>query len=327
MIQRVLLVSQFSNQFGGYCYADSFFRLLSKEDGIKVDFINTKNYTHDISEFLGDLIFNICFLITILSTKVEVLFLIKAKNLNYRLIKLAKKLHNCKVKNFYPDYPFCFYNGHSNSNILLAAELYDEFFIWTDKIIEPLKKSGFKNITVVPFFVDLELFSQKNNLCFEQSIDICFVGHCDEKRELVINHIAKHFPNICITVAGNGWRASKFNNVTLLPDQSVEEMITLFRKSKICLNIFKVQNEESINMRLFEIAATKSLMLCQASSEAKFYFTKNVAAIYFENLDDVCKKIDMLLNDKKIRNQVAQKSYEFVQQFDLRNFIPLLQKK
>lgn len=85
------------------------------------------------------------------------------------------------------------------------------------------------------------------------------------------------------------------------------EMVKAVRAARISINILRVQNQNSHNMRTFEIPGCRGLMASQFSAEQNEFFEGGRAAIYFKSPGDAVAKIaDVISQEAKWKNLIAQ---------------------
>ena len=327
-MKKFLLVSEFSNKETQYFYADSFFKFISRNQKYRVTKFNT-NKPSWLGHFHAKIasILNIFFefylsallIIEVEKLKPDVIFLLKAEQINFRAIRYFYSKNIC-IFNFYPDSPFSFYNGNSNSNILQSLPFYETFFCWNERFNYSLQTAGARKIKYLPFFADQELFYPET---MDPKYDISFVGAWDKKREDMLNIVAQAFADKKIFIAGPNWQNS--TSETLKPlichkSLTQAEMRTVFCQTKINFNILKEQNKASINMRTFEIPSCGAFMLSEDSIDQKNYFESNVEAGYF-NEQNLTEKINFYLKNDNERSKIAKKSFEKNINYSLSNLL------
>jgi len=352
----LLIVSEFGEPNGGqYCYADAFYRSfveifalassLAPAENIKVIKFNCKRkifsrylgsfaYLNYLLRTLDTLLINIAlfFYVTFL-LKPWCVFFIKAENINYRLLRYLKNhlAFSPYLLMFYPDSPFAFFNGNSNSNILLSLPYYDTFFIWNKKLIPVLQGAGACRAVYFPFYPELQNFPAVKTLiaAAEKKYDVSFVGAWDKKREDYLTHLILHLPKVKLVIAGPLWlemldEESALRSCILASALNFEEMILLFAHSKICLNILKEQNANSHNMRTFEVPASGSFLLAEYSREQDEFFKKEQQADYFSNKEQMLEKIKFYCKHISYLDKIAAAGYQKNKSYSLKK---LLQEK
>lgn len=336
--KTILLVSEFGKNNGQYCYADSIFRILkelgpdnnfsiSKFDCKKKYLANwLKGYPkiNFLFYFIDTTFINLYFFLFVkFIQKPDIIFFIKSENINFRIIRYFKKNLKIDLLMFYPDSPFSFFNGNSNSNILMSLPFFNEFWIWSKDLIPILIGAGAINVSYFPFFSDHKIFDdylKQELISNEPKYDVCFIGAWDKKREDYLTAIIDDNPNINLFLAGGQWQSNLKPESTLLKylkegELSFFKMLEIFNSSHICINILKNQNAGSHNMRTFEVPASKSFLLAEYSVEQNDFFKEHQLADYFRNKNELVKKIKLRLSDlfclKQIRDLSFQKNIKY----------------
>ncbi len=208
-----------------------------------------------------------------------------------------KKWKNKKIKiiNYNPDNPFIFSGrGSGNNNLTNSISLFDLYVSYDKDIVQQLKLKNVNSI-LIPFGFDIEDFD------FEQIIDepeilrVCFVGNPDSERVNFIKKLNRY--NIPIDLYGNGWgKYIQSNTIKIYPFVYGINFWKTLRKYAVQLNLMRIHNLDSHNMRSFEIPGVGGIMLAPKTKDHALYFKDNVEVCLFENIDDCIKKINFLLN-------------------------------
>jgi len=213
--------------------------------------------------------------------------------------KTLKKLRSANIKlvNYNGDHPFNYeFRGSGNKNVLNSIPLYDHHFSYSKKIIKSLKEIYQVPSSWLPYAYH---FSSPPKINTENKI--CFIGNPDKDRSHIIQLLIDH--KIPIAVYGNNWDKFNIQNkyLTIYPAIYSDEFIKITQQYRIHLNIFRSQNEDSHNMRTFEMPALGSIMLAPKSKEHIELFKEGEEAFYYKNDTDfltTCKKI-MALSDSE----------------------------
>lgn len=334
---KLLLVGEFSQNIGMYCYADSFFQIISHFEEFECERFNNKynyflwlpsslsNRVCWIVSFFNNFLANLLLVFKLCVLRPDTVFFIKAENISYRVTRWCKKFFGCRVVIFYPDSPFAFYLGNSNSNVLRALEYTDIFFYWNQLHFHAIKSAGAKVVCYFPFFPDIDFFLDKpKDLQYEY--DVCFVGAWDKKRENLLTFLVKSLPDLRVCIIGPMWqeylstqhllrRFIKKDSVTFI------EMQQVFWVSKICINIFKAQNEDCHNMRTFEIPASHSFMLAEYSKDQDAFLEEGVNYVSFLDASDMTSKIGFYLSCNSMRENISNNAFLKVKNLSLRQLL------
>lgn len=249
------------------------------------------------------------------TSKSNVVFVVKGYYLEPETIKIIKNLGK-KVICFHPDDPFSTQIGSSNENIRKCIPEYDTYLIWHKGLISPIIEKGCPNVLYMPFAADTEIiqppganFTINNN----EQIGLSFIGNSDEKRLKVIREISANLKDridIKRAVFGLGWKNT--DSFERCPGVFAEEYLSVMHRSKINLNILRKQNEDSHNMRTFEIPAAGGFMLHEYSVDAAGFFEEGKEAEYYRDGKECADKIIYYLNNDEERAKIAKAGYDKV---------------
>ena len=252
----------------------------------------------------------------IISEKPDIVFVIKGIYLLPDTIKYIKsRCPKCQIMCFNPDDPFNLNNSSSNMFIKDSLLLYDYYFIWSRRLVEKLKNYGVRNVHYFPFALDDKIiYPVTVNMedAGDYFSEVAFVGNGDKKRNKMIKEISsllsKEKNNVRLRVYGGNVKAN--SNIEVRPIIKDENILKAFSGAKINLNILREQNNNSINMRTFEIPGTRSFMLHEYSEEAMEYFRPGIEAEYFKSIDDCVEKIEFYLGNETARERIASAGYD-----------------
>jgi len=226
---------------------------------------------------------------------------------------IKKKFNNLKIINIFPDDPFKinYFKDISNKNILKTIPYFDHIFIYSKMILKKLRTKYPKiRFSHLPFgydsFVHKNLKQEKNNTA---KYDLSFIGTADDQRYEII----KSLNEFKIILAGNGWNNYKLGkNITYVKEVNFKNFSKLLKISKVSLNILREQNENSHNMKTFEIPSMGGLMITNRTFEQNFYFPENKASLMYANIKELKLKIRKINNSYKKYNKIQKRSYAIV---------------
>lgn len=245
------------------------------------------------------------------------------KNKNFDLIIIFKGLYlkktflkeikenskNSKFINIFTDDPFKvdYFKDISNKNILRSIPEFDHVYIFSKKILKKLRLRFTKTtFSYLPFAHDKEIHKKKIDMK-KKNYDLSFIGTADETRYRVINEL-KDFK---IIIAGNGW--NKFNlpkNVTYVFSADSKKYSAIINESMICLNLLRSQNNDSHNMKTFEIPSMGGLMLTKENKDQISFFPENIACVTYKNVEDIRLKINKIKNNPKKYEKIKKEGYK-----------------
>ena len=331
MNKTILLVGAVSSNPAQYTYAPSFARALQKLGNTVVLFNNKKKllpFSINRLTRLNNYLINKQLLSTVKKLKPQIIFLLKADNIFSSTLRAIKKTDpTVRLINFYPDNPFVFWNGNSNTNVLESLPYYDDFLIWSSMLVPVLESAGCKRVHYFPLGFDGDLFAIDSIAIPSDryQTDVCFVGTWEPERERWLSDVCQRLPNQAVAIWGDLWSAH------IRPGHILYEkirgnaiygtdMIRIFQQSKIVLNFIRQQNASAHNMRTFEVPACKAFLLTQRTKEqAQELFQEGYSIECFESIDELIVKIEKFIDDKNehVKRSIIDRGYNVVQQFSL----------
>ncbi len=324
-LKKILLVGYFNKDKNKYSYSDSFYNKLS-ELGYTVKKFNYRKKIFFLSK-VNNWLINFFLCRKAKSFNPDLILFIKAETIYSKTIKKLKN-NNYFMVNFYPDNPFVFWNGNSNKQVLNSLPYYDCFLSWSRALMPVLSSAGCNDVYYFPFAYDKDIFEKNVNLT-EQDIDnykseVCFAGTWDPDREEWLTGLVQKLPNLDLVIYGNLWNENLNNNSVLRPFLKGEaiyrdELIKVFKTSKIVLNFIRKQNMTSHNMRTFEAPATGAFLLTQRTSEqAEELFKEKEGIDCFDSVDELVSKIEFYLKNDDLRRLIADNGKKRVKEFELK---------
>jgi spore maturation protein CgeB len=264
-------------------------------------------------------------------------FFLKSETISGKTIRYLKANSGAILINFYPDNPFTFWNGNSNSNILNSLPYFDYFLIWSEQLVPILTSAGARRVLYFPFAFDGEMFSDKIEIKGGErekiKSDLSFVGSWDEQRQRWLEKLLAKMPELKLNVWGDRWLTNLSEKSQLracIKGAAIygSDMIKIYKSSKIVLNFIRKQNLEAHNMRTFEIPACGAFMLTQyTDDQAKTLFRYGHSVQCFKNIEDLVNKIDYFLENDELRLECAKNGFLAVQQYALDKQLLKLFKK
>jgi len=198
--------------------------------------------------------------------------------------------------NYNPDNPFLFTGkGSGNKNITQSIPIYDLHFTYNQDVQNKLKEVYQARTAYLPFGFELserlysECASQKEN------VKACFLGNPDHQRAAFILSLAEQ--GITMDIYGNDWQ--KFvnhSNLNIHPPVLGDEVWKVLRRYRIQLNLMRVHNEDSHNMRSFEVPGVGGIMLAPDTTEHRQFFEDGKEVFLFRNLAEAVEKTRWLIS-------------------------------
>ena len=256
---------------------------------------NKLTYRAGISGVLGKI--NAAFINLVETCKPDVIWIFKGMEFFPETLQLVKR-KGIKLVNYNPDNPFIFSGkGSGNSNITNSVALYQLHFTYNLATQQKLQQEYNANTSFLPFGFDVrdELYSEC--LALPETMKACFLGNPDIQRASFIKELAS--TGISIDVYGNDW--SKFvthKNIQVFPPVYNDQFWKVLRKYRVQINLMRIHNEDSHNMRTFEIPGIGGIMVAPETTEHTLFFDNKKEAFFFRDVN-ACSTIirDLLRAD------------------------------
>ncbi len=222
------------------------------------------------------------------------------------------KSRGIKLINYNTDNPFLFTGkGSGNKNIVHSLGIYNLLLTYDNSIREKLIDTYNIPSKILPFGYEID-----NNLRFEHSTEIlkvCFIGNSDIYRISFLNKLAEE--GIEIDLYGVWPKRKLHSNINYLGKLDRGLLFSTILKYRIQLNILRVHNKESHNMRTFEIPAIGGIQLAPLTEDHNNLFLDNKEIFLYNGLQQCVDKIKYLLSlsvteSKEIRKLAKERCFQ-----------------
>lgn len=223
----------------------------------------------------------------------DVIFVFKGMELKPKVLKWAKQ-KGVRIVNYNPDNPFIFSGrGSGNSNVTNSIYLFDIHLTYNHEVKVKMEAEYHIPTYLLPFGFDLDE-KVYENVCREAEIlRVCFLGNPDKQRAKFLTDIAKS--GIKIDVYGNNWnRFIRQANITTFNAVYGNEFWSVLRKYRVQLNLMRIHNPTSHNMRTFEIGGVGGIQLAPDTIDHRMYFEPGKEIFLYRD------SIECVLQIKKI---------------------------
>jgi spore maturation protein CgeB len=200
-----------------------------------------------------------------------------------------------RLVNYNTDNPFLFSGkGSGNQNVTRSIGLYDLHLTYDRNIRERIQKEFRIPCELLPFgFEEREDLYQQCRLQNEEC-SLCFVGSPDKVRAAFMESIAAELP---LVIYGPGWsRYTSHPNIRIKAAVHGDEFWKTLYRYRVQLNIMRLHNPDSHNMRSFEVPGIGGIMLAPATADHQFYFRENEEVFLYNDPRDCIDKARYLLN-------------------------------
>ena len=243
--------------------------------------------------------------------KPECIWIFKGMEIFPDTLKWAKS-KGISLVNYNPDNPFIFTGrGSGNKNITDSLHLYDLHFTYSLEIEKQLKqKCPGVRIALLPFAYDISSATYEIASHQPEVLKACFLGNPDQQRASFIHRLAEK--GVSIDLYGNDWnKYINHNAVTIFPPVYELELWKTLARYRVQLNIMRVHNVNSHNMRSFEVPAIGGIMLAPDTPEHHIFFEADKEIFLYDDATQCATKINYLLTrsseDASYIRQLARK--------------------
>lgn len=199
------------------------------------------------------------------------------------------------VVNFNGDNPFIFTGkGSGNQNVTKSLEKYDLHFTYNTSVALEFNRRALKT-SILPFGFDLDMDVYARCLMEKEIFRVCFLGNPDSERSHFIKGLAE--ANIPVTVYGTSWE--KFldhPDILINPPVLGEEQWRVLRRYRVQLNLMRMHNPDSHNMRSFEVPGIGGIMLAPDTPEHRTFFEDGKEVFLFKGLEDCVAQANKILS-------------------------------
>jgi hypothetical protein len=276
-------------------------------------------------------------------TKINIILLTKVENNNYDLIWVFKgmeifpetlkafKKKPIKLINYNPDNPFIFSGkGSGNQNVTNSISLYDLHLTYDTWVKEKIENDFKIRTEMLIFGFDDAAIQSVDLNSAEEVLAVCFLGNPDAYRATIIHSLLAN--GIDVHLYGNDWSKFVKHKLAVIhnPVYGLEFYKTL-RKYRVQLNIMRVHNLNSHNMRSMEIPGVGGVMLApQTADHSSFFDVEKEIFVYDNDLSLAKEAKRILTTDKmvidKLREEARKKVLEqFAYKIQTKRILSLLE--
>ncbi|HEY8894491.1 MAG TPA: glycosyltransferase [Niastella sp.] len=245
--------------------------------------------------------------------KPDVMWVFKGMELSPDTLKQVKA-QGIKLVNYNPDNPFIFSGrGSGNKNITNSIALYDLHFSYDTGTAEKIQQDYNIPCKILPF--GFELSEELYTACTQQEEikKVCFVGNPDSQRGQFLNQLSEAIP---VEVYGEGW--SEFvdsSKITVHAAVYGDEFWKTLYRYRVQLNLMRVHNPTSHNMRSFEVPGVGGIGLFPHTPDHATYFEEGKEIFLYRNINECIQCCKALLGmtaeeESNIRRAARLKSIQ-----------------
>ncbi len=200
-----------------------------------------------------------------------------------------------KIVNYNPDNPFIFTGaGSGNKHVKRSIGLYDLHFTYNLAIRRQLEKDYGAHTALLPFGYELDDSQYAEFRNEEEVLRVCFAGNPDAQRAAFLKALLDE--GIPIDLIGNGWAGFvQHPSARIFDAVYKDEFWRVLRKYRVQLNLLRIHNEDSHNMRTFEVPGIGGIMLAPRTTEHTMFFKEGEEVFLFDGVPECIEKIRQLL--------------------------------
>jgi len=250
--------------------------------------------------------------------KPQIVWVFKGMELFPKTISWLKKL-GIKVVNYNPDNPYVFSGrGSGNKNVTKGMKLFDLYMTYDLKILERLKKDKI-NAALIPFGFDIPDGVLEKAVSVPEVVRACFVGGADINRVKFLNELSTR--GVPLDIYGEGWKKFKLNpTIRVYPAVYEHDFWITLRKYRVQINMLRVHNFTSHNMRTFDIPGIGGIEVAPYTNDHDSFFKDGEEIFLYKDVE-YCVTIinnllsrsaeDTLLNRKAARAASIERKYSY----------------
>lgn len=192
-------------------------------------------------------------------------------------------------------------------------------FSWDESFLGDFKNDAY----YLPTGIDFENYKTPDPSVKMEKSKILFAGRpLTDKREKVIAHIVKNFPD---TLSIYSYKPHFDRSISemlekgYLKDEHVEsykkcykgflqgekELAAAYHNCEVVLNITMEQGPSSMNSRVLEALASRCFLVTDYVKDTERYFEENKDFIFYRNLEDLSDKLNTYLYNAELREKIA----------------------
>jgi spore maturation protein CgeB len=257
----------------------------------------------------------------------DIVWIFKGMEVHVETLQWIKS-NNIKLVNYNPDNPFIFTGiGSGNKNVTNAIGLYDLHFTYSHEIQKEIEEKYRTKTAYLPFGFDISPILFERSQQKGEIIKVCFLGNPDKQRAKFLIQLAD--AGIKIDLFGNNW--NKFvshSNFTIYEPVFEEKFWEILYRYRVQLNIMRIHNENSHNMRTFEIPGIGGIQLAPRTKEHELFFLEGKEIFLYDGVVDCVKNIKKILSMKTgeafiVRQQVRKRCIECHYSYQDRSILAL----
>lgn len=253
--------------------------------------------------------------------KPDLVFVIKGETVYPKTLEIIKNEMRIPCVAYIWDCPFYSFMGrfadrYRKDNFAGGMKLYDHIFVHDPYYVREIMQRGISHVSYLPLATSPDQYREvrvSDEERKELGYDICFVGSPLSNRLEVLDSLRE----FKLGVFGDGWDRWHWLRLRKTPDYykgkaAGEQVLKLYRSSKIVLNIHTPEGKEGVNTRTFDIPACGAFELTDYKPEMDRLFKPGEEIAYYKDLADLKKQVRFYLDNPEKRRLMIEKGKERV---------------
>ena len=231
----------------------------------------------------------------------------------------ALRREGVKVGLFYPDNPFPPHSCQRPETLPAALET-DLYLIWSERLVEELRRAGVRKPAFLPFAWDAQVFPYMEAEPQGTWPGALFLGGWDKEREEFLEELAALIPVRIYGPREWGARtraASRVRQCWQGSDLRMADAARAVRQAAVCVNPLRRQHTiggqaDGLIMRHFEVPGAGGVLLSTRGTGATAIFPEGQTGDYFAGPAECAEKARMYMADQAVRMQFAARAHAAV---------------
>lgn len=242
----------------------------------------------------------------------DLIFIYRGTHVYPKTIKALKKT-GALVFGYNNDDPFSkYYPKYFWRHFLRGVKDYDYIFSYREKNIQDYSSIGYSKTSI------LRSYYLKNNnyhmsvVREEYYSDVVFIGHFeDDGRDKIILYLLNS--GVKLKLYGTGWeRSVLYDDIKKMVgaiSPVYSEYNEVLNGAKIALVFLSKKNNDTYTRRVFEIPATKTVMVSEYTDDMATMFESRKEIFFFSDKEECLNVINELLSQPQLIQDVAEQAY------------------
>jgi spore maturation protein CgeB len=217
-----------------------------------------------------------------------------------------------RIAYYYPDNPFPPHPSQRPETLPVARET-DLYLIWSERLVQSLKKAGVRNPVFLPFAWDAEAFPFQESQPQGVWPGVLFLGGWDKTREAFLEEVASSLPLRIYGPEYWGTRTKPRSRVRRCWQGSAlrsSGAARAIRESAVSLNVLRNQHiidgvPDGLIMRHFEVPGAGGFLLSTRGGGATELFPEGKTGEYFSTTAECIEKAKWYIANESPRRSLA----------------------